>query len=138
MLVLLGSLIMTYLKLEIGVAKVPLRTKLMVHLPISIYLGWISVATIANISAALTQVKWSALGQSAILWTVLLMAAAAALAVLMLKKRNDYAYALVIIWALVGIAQKFSKTESIQTAVLVAIIGIILQGVLVSVDRLKK
>ena len=49
MVILLFSLIKIYLNLGIGVAEVSLREKWLVHQPFSLYLGWISVATIVNI-----------------------------------------------------------------------------------------
>lgn len=51
MLLLLASLIMIYQRLGIGKTVVPLIEKLAIHLPFSVYLGWITIATIANISA---------------------------------------------------------------------------------------
>jgi hypothetical protein len=46
------SLIAIYLRLNIGKSKVPLKEKLAVHLPFSVYLGWLTIATIANITIA--------------------------------------------------------------------------------------
>ena len=106
MLILLISLIMIYLRLNIGLSTVPLREKLAVHVTISIYLGWISVATIANVTAVLVKAEVGELflGQAA--WTILVIAVAAILTILILLKRKDIAYSLVIIWALLGIIIK--------------------------------
>ncbi len=52
MLVLLGTLIGIYLRLRIGRTSPPLVERLAVDLPFSIYLGWITVATIANVTSA--------------------------------------------------------------------------------------
>src|SRR4030042_4654031 len=51
MFLLLASLILIYLRLNIGKSKADTRERLAVHLPFSVYLGWITIATIANISA---------------------------------------------------------------------------------------
>jgi benzodiazapine receptor len=56
MLALLAALIGIYLRLDVGRADVSLKEKLAVHLPFSIYLGWISIATIVNVAVALTAV----------------------------------------------------------------------------------
>lgn len=106
--ILLVSLIKLYLVLEIGVYPASALTKWMVHVPISLYLGWISVATVANISAALTQVNWGGLGIYPEHWTLLLITIALVLAFLALKLRRDYVYALVILWAVVGIGVNMS------------------------------
>lgn len=105
MLVLLGSLIMIYQRLKIGQGQVDWQQKWAAHIPFSVYLGWISVATVANFSAALYESGQitSFLGIGADIWTVIMMLVAGGLAATMLFRRFDIAYALVIIWALYGI-----------------------------------
>jgi hypothetical protein len=106
MLILLISLLMIYLRLNIGLSAVPLREKLAVHVTISIYLGWISVATIANVTAVLVKANVGELFLGQATWTILVIAVAAILTILMLLRRKDIAYSLVIIWALLGIIIK--------------------------------
>jgi benzodiazapine receptor len=53
MFLLLAALILIYLRLEIGKSKVQLREKIAFHLPFSVYLGWITIASIANVAATL-------------------------------------------------------------------------------------
>ncbi|MCB9459760.1 MAG: tryptophan-rich sensory protein [Anaerolineaceae bacterium] len=103
-LLILISLIAIYLRLGIGRA-VSRALKWAVHIPFSIYLGWVSVATVANIAAALYAAgnEMMLFGIAADVWTVIMMAIAAVLGLLMLYLRGDIAYALVIVWALVGI-----------------------------------
>lgn len=104
MLVLLFSLIKLYINLEIGIYPASALTKYMVHVPISIYLGWISVATVANIAAAFTQLGWDRAGIFPQVWSVTMICVAAILGILMLINRSDVFYAGVIIWAAIGIA----------------------------------
>lgn len=106
MLVLFISLLMIYLRLDIGLTTVSLKEKIAVHTTMSIYLGWITVATIANVTAVLVKLNVGdlLLGQST--WTVLVIAVATLISVLILIQRKDIAYNLVIIWALLGIVIK--------------------------------
>jgi tryptophan-rich sensory protein len=60
MFLLLTTLIATYLRLDIGKSGVALRDKLAVHVPFSVYLGWITIASIANVSVTLVSVGWDA------------------------------------------------------------------------------
>ncbi len=106
MLTLLGLLIASYLRLEIGAAPVSTAEKWLVRLPFSIYLGWISVATIANITDLLYYVGWGGWGISPPVWAVILLAVTVALTALVLLTRGDAAFALVIVWALLGIFVK--------------------------------
>ncbi|SDO34012.1 TspO/MBR family protein [Halobacillus sp. SY10] len=76
------------------------------RLPFSVYLGWISVATIANISYYLTYIGWDGFGISATVWTVLLMIVGTLLAIYFMKSQDDWVYPLVFVWAFIGIGVK--------------------------------
>lgn len=128
MLGILGTLLYTYVKLEIGVSEVPLREKLAVHLPVSVYVGWISVATIANTASVLNEFLTIPIDVQ-YLWTALVLVVALLLAIIMLVLRKDFAYALVIVWAAIGIYAKWTTLEVIPiiywTALIVAIVTLI-------------
>jgi hypothetical protein len=125
MLVLLASLLATYLGLGIGETKVSKSETWAVRIPFSVYLGWITVATIANVSDVLS-LKWSGTGTVAQAWFLVVLAAVVVISTLMSLNRRDVAYILVILWALVGIGYKFSTEpliliSSLVTALLVAL-----------------
>jgi hypothetical protein len=103
---LLASLIMIYLRLDIGKVQVSRDQRLYYHLPFSVYLGWITVAPIANIVAFLVSSGWDSYGTTAAYWTVLVIAVAVALTLVNLWTRGDAAYSLVIVWAFSGIIYK--------------------------------
>lgn len=120
MFALLGSLIMIYLRLDIGRSQqVSREEKLYVHLPFSVYLGWITVATIANIAAALVSIGWNGFGISDITWTMMMIVIATLLTDTIILTRRDIGYGLVIIWALGGIIFKqIQIVEIVSTAAL--------------------
>jgi hypothetical protein len=128
MLGILVTLLYLYVKLEIGVSEVPLSQKLAVHLPVSVYLGWISVATIANTASVLNEFLTIPL-DTQYLWTALVLVVALLLAIIMIVKRRDFAYSLIIVWAATGIYVKWTTVEAIPliswTALLVAIVTVI-------------
>jgi hypothetical protein len=113
MLVLFLSLLAIYLKLGIGLSTTTLKEKLAVHVPISIYLGWITVATIANVTAVLVTIDVGELFLGQVTWTILVIAVATLISALILLRRKDIAYNLVIVWALLGIAIKRSGADPI-------------------------
>jgi benzodiazapine receptor len=115
MFLLLATLILIYLRLDIGRSKVTTREKLAVHLPFSAYLGWITIASIANVAVTLVSINWDGLGISAETWASLIIVVALLITVLVAATRRDIAYSLVIIWALVGIAVKQSGNQTIVT-----------------------
>jgi len=139
MFALLASLVAIYLRLQIGKSKAPLREKLCVHLPFSVYLGWITVASIANVATALVSVNWDGFGISEATWAVLVIAIALMITLAVLATRRDSAYGLVIIWALTGIAVNQSgNPEVVTTAEISAIITVIAIIVVGLVSKLKR
>jgi hypothetical protein len=135
MIVILVSLLVVYMKLNIGKGHVAGGMRWLVHVPFSIYLGWISVATIANVSALLSTpngLSWTGWGVSPVAWTIIVMAVAMLLALLMAATRQDTAYDLVIIWALVGIGvnQFIKASANIANSLIVAIIAFVFAGVI--------
>lgn len=75
-------------------------------LPVSMYLGWISVATITNISFTLKYYNWWNFGISEIIWTIVMLIVATLLSLGFAKVQQDLIYPLVFIWAFVGIGVK--------------------------------
>ncbi len=116
MFALLASLIAIYLRLNIGRARVSFRERLAVHLPFSVYLGWITVASIANVAVALKAINWDGFGFSEATWGVLVLIVALLITLTVVVTRRDVAYGLVLIWALVGIAVKQSDQSIVLTA----------------------
>lgn len=127
MLTLLLSLIAIYQTLEIGRTRVALAEKWLVHVPFSIYLAWVSVATIANIAVLLEYLGWNGGGLSPVLWTVILLVVALAIGAAVSLPRSDAAYLLVLAWAFTAIAVMQNETPVVMiTAIVTAIIAFIL------------
>jgi hypothetical protein len=129
MLLILLSLIGAYLGLGIGTNPVSRAERWCVHFPISIYLGWISVATIVNVASALFAQSWNGWGISPEIWTVAMLLIATAIAGLIAIQRQDIAYNSVTIWALVAIAIKHWDQPILKIVALpcaIALIGIVL------------
>jgi hypothetical protein len=106
MFVLLGTLIVTYLRLGIGRTMVPKAETWIVRVPFSIYLGWITVATVANVTSVLDYLKWDGFGIAPEVWMGIMLGVVLVITVLMNFTRRDVAFALVILWALAGISVK--------------------------------
>ncbi len=121
MLALLATLIAIYLRLGIGKTETPHGEKLLVHLPFSVYLGWITIAAIANISAALVSVGWNGFDVNLQTWAIVVLAVALAITLAVIVARRDVAFSLVVVWAFVGIAVKQSAYPNIVLTVEVAI-----------------
>lgn len=117
---LLLTLIVIYRRLDIGGAAVPRAERWLVQVPFSIYLGWVTVATVANASVVLYNAGWSGWGISAAAWAVIMLAAALLIGLAMSLRRGDVAYLIVLVWAFVGIGVKQAATPLVAYAAGVA------------------
>jgi hypothetical protein len=84
-----------------------------VDIPFSIYLGWITVATVANIADWLYLVEWNGFGIAPQAWAIIMIVVASMLGLLMTLTRKDAAYVLVLAWSFVGIAVKQASVQNI-------------------------
>ncbi|PSB22952.1 hypothetical protein C7B61_01175 [filamentous cyanobacterium CCP1] len=134
MLGILLPLIKIYLLLDVGRRRVSRQEKWFAHIPFSIYLGWISVATIVNVASALFANNWDGWGIAPATWTVIMMVIATAIGAMINLQRQDIAYPLVIIWALVGIAIRQADVAIVSITAIGLAIGL---GILLLVNQLK-
>jgi len=116
MFMLLATLILIYTRLNIGKSTPSFQEKLFVQTPFSVYLGWITIATIANVSVTAVSVNWDGFGISPETWGILITIIALLLTLIVVATRKDIAYGLVVVWALFGIASKQTENPNIVTA----------------------
>jgi len=142
MLVLLVSLIIIDRKLSGFREEMKVQAKVLVSLPFSVYLGWISVATIANITVFLIKIGWNGFNIAPWIWTSLVILVAAFLGIFYTFRYRNYPYTLVIIWALFGILIKRLNADTEMIRPLIAVIGvslfILVFGLAVSVFKKRK
>lgn len=104
MMLLLGVLINIYLTTR-SLSKENYSERI-IQSAISLYLGWISVATVANVTAFLVAINWGMFGFSEVFWTITMIIIVLLLTLLMLLREKDIIFSLVIMWALWGIIIK--------------------------------
>ena len=137
MFILLASLIAIYLRLDIGKSTVDLREKIAVHLPFSTYLGWITIASIANVATTLVSINWDGFGLDLEIWALLIIIIALLLSLIVIITRKDVAYSLVIIWAFVGISAAQTVQNIITLTQISAIIVLITLVVTIIIQKLR-
>jgi hypothetical protein len=130
MTVLLLCLLSMYQRLSIGRREARRSEKLAVHLPISVYLGWISLAIIANIASVLNVLIPGIPTYTQALWTVVVLLLVTMITILIVWTRRDFAFGLVVIWASIGIALNrvaipIISSTSIATCAIVTILLLI-------------
>lgn len=127
---LLISLLAIYLKLGIGLVKRSLLESIAVAVPFGIYLGWATVAVVANITQVLYNLGWTGGPLSEATWTVIMLIVASIIGLLMIFTRREVAYPLVLTWAFTGIWVKQGDTPSVAYTALIAgiLLGVIALG----------
>ncbi len=123
MIVLLLSLIVIYRRLAPFTPGVSAAERWTTHIPFSIYLGWITVATVANAATVLLDWNWSGAPLSPAIWAIVMIAVATGLGLIFALREVNPAYVLVLVWAFAGIAVKQSATPAVAwTAIGAAIL----------------
>lgn len=120
MLALLGLLLASYLRLDVNRSRVAPVEYWSVDVLFSVYLGWITVATVANVSDWLYFIGWDGFGIAAQTWAVIMLAIASLLGLAMALARRDVGYLAVLVWAFVGIAVKQTGVPAVATSAWIA------------------
>lgn len=142
MFVILISLISIYQNLEIGKRKISKRELWTAHIPFSVYLGWISIATIANFTTVLVDMGWQAGTIGEANWAIIMMIVGGALGFFFLTIRKDVALGLVLAWAIIGIYIKRSMTEpsqdNVETVALTIAVLLLIYSIYTLIRNLRK
>lgn len=134
MLALLVCLLAIHLNFNISLPRAASRAeKLFVHVPFSLYLGWICIATVANIAAFMVYLGWNGTSIPGTIFLILLCTVGATLLII---RRHNIIVGLVAIWALYGIIiKRQSAGGSTATPIIYACIGAMVIIVLSSIWR---
>jgi len=126
MVALLLLLIAIYTRLRRDRQRLEWPEALVVDVPFSLYLGWITVATIVNISSVIDFWGWGGLGIVPEIWTVIMLTVATGVSSTVAITRGDAAYVLVIVWAFVAIAIRHADTQivSLSAWILASVNGV--------------
>jgi len=137
MLGLLACLIAIYLRLDIGRTPVSTAERWLINVPFSIYLGWITVATIANATDLLYYLGWNGFGIDPQAWAIAMLAAGVVIAAWMAWARRDIAYLLVLVWAFAGIGVKQAAAAPVAAVawIAAALVAVLVVAVLLSRKR---
>ncbi|MBD3227648.1 MAG: hypothetical protein GF329_05625 [Candidatus Lokiarchaeota archaeon] len=126
MIILLIALILTYIRLDEGKSKASTTEKLAVNLPFSVYFGWITVATVANVTAVLVAANWNRFGLTEEFWTFLILIVVVIITSLVILTKKDLPYGLVIVWATGGIIYKNLANQFLVATGIISIIFILI------------
>jgi hypothetical protein len=138
MLLFLITLIQLFLKSTTMSGTLTSTQKFILQTPFIVYLGWISVATIANITALLVAYNWTAFTIAPIYWSATMILIAIVLAILMLKNFKTIPFALVVAWALWGIYNAQGPAAPILARITAGGIGLLISATLFTLINNRK
>ena len=146
MILLLASLIAIYLRLEIGDYSYTIssRDRFFFIVPFRVYLGWITVATVANVTAFLVWIGVEPYNSTSVLLTIAMIFITTLVTVLILYRRKDIIFGLVIIWAFIGIVIKrlnpdyFIELNVATAAAISSLIIVITILITILIERKRK
>lgn len=108
MAALVFTAVVAYRKLRIGQEPVGTWERVL-QIPIRIYLAWLTVATVANIAAALIAAGWNGFGVSYEVWGVIMLLVGAGLSFFLYRGFNrDVVFPLVYLYAYIGIIVRYA------------------------------
>ncbi len=137
MLAILGSLIQVSIMLTQD-RTMALKEKAWVRIPVGLYLGWISVATLVNLSVLAKYGGWYLLNFSEVNWLLIMITVSLVLALLITKATGNLVISLVFVWAYVAIAVRHSDENAILQCSLGAAIILFIYGIMLLVRQLRK
>ena len=111
--------------------------RLLVVFPLGVFLGWTTVATIANVATALAGSGFSNVLLSNQNWTIVMLSIGGLIASFVtFRSRGNIGYTLTVIWALMGIAiANVVRTPStpvvIAASIVSAVVALVLVGTLI-------
>jgi hypothetical protein len=127
---ILLTMIGIYVRAGIGEPAGSWGERLWVHLPFSLYLAWIAVATIANAASLLVYYQWFAFGIDDSLWSGMMILVAAIIGAALLWRRANAAYAAVYVWAVTAIMVRYANDTPINFAAYAGIVLVVAAAIL--------
>ncbi|NLT13512.1 MAG: tryptophan-rich sensory protein [Clostridiales bacterium] len=96
-------------------------------LPLSfgLYNGWLVIATVVNISAALVKLQWNGFGIADAVWAAVILIVAVLLVIAILLKLCNAAFPLPVAWAYFGIYQNLNASGGPGLVQIIALIGMV-------------
>lgn len=114
--IIMAGLLITLIKISDIFNERPITSKetWLVRLPFSVYFGWITVATIANITVFLVYLGWNGFGISESTWTIIVLLVGMLIGIFRMLLDRFIPYGLVLIWAYSAILYKHNSVNGLS------------------------
>jgi len=125
-LILMAGLLIALLWIGVFIKDLPYG---LIKAAFGVYLGWICIATIANVTALLVNYNWGGFGISEQTWTIIMILAGTLLVALAIWRLDNPYIGLAVVWAFIGIMIKRSgdaRSIFITAAVAMVLVAVVL------------
>lgn len=137
---IMASLLILLIKIAdiIRIHKFSTWEKLFIFAPFSIYFGWITVASIANITVLLVSLNWNGFNISDVIWTSIILLVGALIGIWRTIKDKNIVYALVLVWAYIGILIKHLSAKGFDSSypMIIVVVNLCLVAFVVTIGRI--
>lgn len=127
-LIIMLGLLITLIKIaDIFIKNKPnIKQTWLMRLPFSLYFGWITVATIANVTVFLAYLGWNGFGVAESFWTIAVLIIGALIGIWRMWGDRFFPYGLVLIWAYTGILVKHLSVSGFDSQYIGVIVTVII------------
>jgi hypothetical protein len=125
----LATLLAIHLRLGIFNKSRSAASKWFTQVPLSLYFGWIIIATVANVSAALVGLGWEGQPLTEPVWTMIMILVATGIVVFVVLARSNPIVGLVGIWAIYGIILKHQALNLPESPQIITVAWVCLTAV---------
>lgn len=132
-LLVMAGLLASLIYINIAIRDLPFG---IIKASFGIYLGWICIATIANVTAVLVNSGWNGFNISHETWTIIMIAVGALLVALTLYRLKNPFIGLAVVWAFLGIAIK--RQDDYRTIMITAVIAMVIISIVTLWGFLRK
>lgn len=132
-LIIMSGLLISLIYINMAISHLPTG---IIKAAFGVYLGWICIATIANVTALLVSYSWNGFGISQEAWTIIMISAGTLIAATALYRLNNPFIGLAVIWAFAGIILK--RNDDFRSIVIAASIGIAVTGIVTLLTFFRK
>jgi len=132
-LLVMAGLLVTLIYINMQIRDLPFG---IIKASFGIYLGWICIATIANVTALLVSLNWNGFGLSEVAWTIILISVGALIVIITLYRLQNPFIGLSVIWAFLGIFLK--RQDDYRSIAVTAIIALIVVAAITLLGFFRK
>jgi len=132
-LILMAGLLIALIWINVFIRDLPYGV---IKAAFGIYLGWICIATIANVTALLVNSGWGGFGISEQTWTIIMIIVGTLIVALAIWRLDNPYIGLAVVWAFIGIMIK--RSADVRSIFITAAVAMVLVAAILILAFFRK